>query len=81
MPKSTRHHNLARRAAAAAGPPPKTAYKIVDPHHTPDLRGEFAGAKVRKHTMGGQTHHQVVHLTEKQAKFYLDNGAIEPLQS
>jgi hypothetical protein len=74
MPKSVRHHNAARKAGLK--PPDKTAYRIVDPHHTPDLRGEFAGAKVKKHSG-----HQVVHLTEKQAKFYIDGGVLEKLQS
>jgi hypothetical protein len=74
MPKSVRHQNAARKAAAK--PPEKTAYRIADPHHTPDMKGEFAGAKVRR---SGE--HQVVHLTPAQAKFYLDNGALEKLQS
>jgi hypothetical protein len=76
MPKSNRHHHAARKAAAEAGPPPKVAYKITDENHTPDLKGEFAGSKVRRHHEG----HQVVHLTDRQAKFYIDNGAIEPLE-
>jgi hypothetical protein len=73
MPKSVRHQNAARKAAKA---PEKTAYRIADPHHVPDMKGEFAGAKVRKHA-----EHQVVHLTERQAKFYVDNGVLEKLQS
>lgn len=74
MPKSVRHQNAARKAAAV--PPVRTAYRITDPNHTPDLRGEFAGAKVKR--VGG---HQTVNLTPAQAKFYLDSGAIEKLQS
>ena len=74
MPKSVRHQNAARKAAAK--PPEKTAYKITDPSHTPDMRGEFAGAKVKR---SGE--HQIVHLTERQAKFYVDNGALEKMQS
>jgi hypothetical protein len=74
MPKSVRHQNAARKAGAE--PPEKTAYRIADPNHVPDMRGEFAGVKVRKHA-----EHQVVHLTEQQAKFYIDNGALEKLES
>ena len=75
MPKSVRHQNAARKEAAAKGPV-RTAYRIADPNHVPDMRGEFAGAKVKKHSG-----HQVVHLTDAQAKFYLDGGAIEKLSS
>ena len=75
MPKSVRHQNAARKAAAAQGPV-RTAYRITDPNHVPDMKGEFAGAKVK--TVSG---YQVVHLTEAQAKFYLDSGAIEKLAS
>jgi hypothetical protein len=75
MPKSVRHHNAARKAKAAQGPV-RTAYKITDPNHMPDLKGEFAGVKVKQ--QGGA---QVVLLTPSQAKFYLDSGAIEPLAS
>jgi hypothetical protein len=74
MPKSVRHHNAARKAAKL--PPEKVAYKITDPHHTPDMKGEFAGAKVRR--QGGA---QVVLLTPAQAKFYVDQGVLEKLQS
>jgi hypothetical protein len=72
MPKSPRHTRAAMKAGKAA--PEIKAYVITDPHHRPDMRGEFAGVKVRK--MGMQ---QLVDLTDKQAKFYLDSGAIRPL--
>jgi hypothetical protein len=72
MPKSPRHDRAAKKAGKPA--PEIKAYVITDPHHRPDLRGEFAGAKVRK--MGMQ---QVVDLTDKAAKYYLDAGAIKPL--
>jgi hypothetical protein len=78
MPKSARHQYAARKAGAEK--PVKTAYRIVDPNHVPDLRNEFAGTKVRKHHQDGKQH-QVVHLTPAQAKFYLDSGSIEPLHS
>jgi hypothetical protein len=74
MPKSTRHHNMARKAAMNA--PEKKPYLITDPSHIPDLRGEFAGAKVKRN--GAQ---QIVYLTPAQAKFYSDQGALKPLAS
>jgi hypothetical protein len=55
---------------------PTSDYEILDPAHRPDLKGEFAGAKVfREGTK------QFVSLTESQAKFYLDSGAIAPVES
>lgn len=72
MPKSPRHQRAEKKAGKQA--PEIKAYVITDPHHKPDMRGEFAGAKVRK--LGMQ---QIVDLTDKQAKFYLDSGAIRPL--
>jgi hypothetical protein len=55
--------------------PQETAeYVITDPAHHPDLRGEFAGAKVQRR--GEQ---QIVRLTPAQAKFYIDQGGLEPL--
>lgn len=67
-----RHRRAARKAGAKAVE--RMDYVITDPHHRPDLRGEFAGAKVRK--VGGK---QVVALSAKQARFYLDQGVLEPL--
>jgi hypothetical protein len=75
MPKSTRHYNIARREAASAVSDRKP-YAITDVNHRPDLRGEFAGAKVKR-----QGDQQIVHLTPQQAKFYIDSGAIVPLDS
>jgi hypothetical protein len=74
MPLSPRHQRAAKKAGAQ--PPERKTYVITDPYHRPDMRGEFAGAKVRK--MGLQ---QLVDLTDKQAKYYLDAGAIKPLLS
>jgi hypothetical protein len=58
---------------AAAGPVLKS-YVIVDADHRPDLRGEFAGAKVQ--IIGGR---HVVKLPDETARFYLDSGSIVPL--
>jgi hypothetical protein len=71
MPVSHRHKRAAAKAAPKA--PATAPYVIVDPHHKPDLRGELAGAKVKRHGTD-----QIVHLTEKQAKFYLDSGSLRP---
>jgi hypothetical protein len=70
MPVSARHIHAARRAARQA--PAAKLYRITDVHHRPDLRGEFAGVKVQR--VG---HHQLVSLTDDQARFYLDQGALE----
>jgi hypothetical protein len=72
-------HNMAhrhRRAARKLGmaKPELKAYVILDSHHRPDLRGEFAGAKVKR--INGK---QIVHLSAKSARFYLDSGSIEPM--
>ncbi len=73
MPKAYRHVRAAKQAAAGR-PLAKKDYVIIDPAHKPDLRGEFAGAKVTY--VGGQ---QMVRLSDAQAKFYLDQGTIRPL--
>jgi hypothetical protein len=73
MPVSIRQQALARKEAAMKAP--ETAeYVITDPNHHPDLRGEFAGARVYRR--GEQ---QLVRLTPAQAQFYLDQGGLEPL--
>jgi len=72
MPVSNRHQYAARRSAPKATP--TSEYEILDPAHRPDLKGEFAGAKVQR-----RGNRQVVALTDSQAKFYLDSGAIAPL--
>jgi len=69
MPVSERHHFAARNA-------PKEAlqvyeYEITDPHHQPDLNGEFAGGKV--YVKNGK---QYVRVTEAHARFYIDQGAL-----
>lgn len=80
MPKTLPMHNMAhrhRRAARknqAVAIPQKKQYLILDSNHKPDLRGEFAGAKVSRI---GQ--HHTVWLTDKTARFYLDSGSIEPV--
>ena len=55
---------------------PVYEYMITDPHHRPDLRGEFAGAKV--YYRGGN---QFVKLTASQAQFYLDGGALSKVNA
>ena len=61
-----------KRAAALEGKTfPVQEYEITDPHHVPDLKGEFAGARVV--FRGGK---QYVMLTDAQAKFYKDQGVI-----
>jgi hypothetical protein len=65
---------MARKAAMVA--PEKKPYLITDPSHIPDMRNEFAGAKVKRN--GAQ---QIVYLTPAQAKFYRDQGALKPLAS
>jgi hypothetical protein len=75
MPKSLRHARIAKRA----GPPPpaeRTAYRITDPHHKPDLRGHFAGVQVVRRGAA-----QTVLLTANQARFYLDQGVLEPFRA
>lgn len=72
MAVSIRQQNLAKKAALMT--PTETAeYVITDPHHQPDLRGEFAGSKVYRR--GEQ---QLVRLTQSQAQFYIDQGGLEP---
>jgi hypothetical protein len=61
-----------RRQLEARAVPIKHEYQITHPTHKPDLRGEFAGVKVYRR--GGK---QFVKLSPAQAKFYLDQGAIE----
>jgi hypothetical protein len=72
MPVSNRHQYAARKAAPTATP--TSEYEILDPGHKPDLKGEFAGARVQR-----RDNKQVVSLTDSQAKFYLDSGSIAPL--
>lgn len=67
-----RHHRALRKAGKQAAA--VQDYEIVDRTHRPDLRGEFAGVKVRN-----KAGKQVVALTERQARFYIDQGAIAPL--
>lgn len=69
---NVRHHRAARKAAMAKGPQTRLEYQIIHPSHTPDLRGEFAGASVYRRGAD-----QFVRLTENQAKFYTDQGAIK----
>lgn len=64
-------HNRAMRNAVAT--PERKPFFITDPSHQPDLKGEFGGVKVNR--IDGK---QVVHLTEKTARFYLDSGAVAP---
>lgn len=68
-----RHHRRLRQAATAASA--RRPYVLTSPTARPDLRGEFAGAKVQRH--GNQ---MVVLLSDRQARFYLDQGVIRPLE-
>jgi len=70
---SHRHRRAARKLGAAMGPQTRK-YEIIAPNHRPDLRGEFAGGKV--YFDGGK---QYVNLTDQQARFYLDQGALQPV--
>lgn len=78
MHKATHMSNMAhrhRRAAqknSAQAVSSKKEYVILDSSHKPDLRGEFAGAKV---TRIGSRH--TVWLSDKTARFYLDSASIE----
>lgn len=68
--KALRH----RKEAAKLGKQPAETqnYKIIDPNHQPDLHGQFAAVPVQR--VGAD---QFVRLSDKQAKFYLDQGVIE----
>lgn len=68
-----RHHRRLRLAAVAA--PARQPYVLISPTARPDLRGEFAGVKVQRD--GNQ---MVVFLSERQARFYLDQGVIRLLE-
>lgn len=73
MPVSIREQRLAKQAAALIKD--QTAeYVILDPAHHPDLKGEFAASRVYR-----RGDKQLVSLTPAQARFYLDQGGIEPL--
>ena len=71
--QSTRQANLTRGAGRA--PDPLVEYEVIDPDHKPDLNGELAGGKV--FSRQGK---QFVQLTEAQARFYLDGGAIRAVE-
>ena len=69
MPVSNRNQFIARNT-----PPEAQAafeYEITDPHHAPDLNGEFAGGKVYR-----KNGKQCVRVTAAHAKFYVDQGAL-----
>lgn len=66
------HHNRTARLNAKKTKPELKRYKIIDPTHKPDLRNELGGGKVQRHG-----NDQFVHLTDRQAKFYIDQGSIE----
>jgi hypothetical protein len=70
MPHAPRH------ARALKKNPPKSPaaeeYIIQDPHHKPDLRGEFAGQKPYQRGIVWY-----VQLTPSQAKFYLASGSVK----
>lgn len=60
--------------AAAKKAPTKKEYRIVDPHFIPDMRGELGGVKVTRRGTD-----QFVVMSDTQAKFYIDGGAIAPV--
>src|ERR1700674_1504547 len=69
------HHRAAHRRAAPPPAPtsPTSVYKIVvGTHFRPDMHGEFAGQRVAL-----RSGHPTVALTASQARYYLDQGAIE----
>lgn len=72
MPVSIRRQKELDAAREAA---PFREYRIVDPYHTPDLRGELGGCKVYR--VGGE---QRVKMPDATARFYLDQGAVELVQ-
>lgn len=47
-------------------------YRILDPHHKPDLRGELGGCKVYR--VGVE---QRVRMPDITAQFYIDQGKLE----
>jgi hypothetical protein len=69
--KAPRHRRLALKLGAALGPESRD-YEILDPDHRPDMRGEFAGARVQQ-----RGDKQIVNLNDAQARFYLDQGALK----
>lgn len=71
--KSNRHRRAAMKLGASLVPESRD-YEILDPDHRPDLRGEFAGAKVQQ-----RGDKQIVNLNDAQAQFYLDQGALKPM--
>lgn len=67
--------NRHRIAAVRAGRREVTRrdYAFVDPNHPLDMGGKFAGLGVRR--TGGKT---VVAMSDRQARFYIDQGLIVP---
>lgn len=70
MPVSHRHKRRAHKLGSRG--PSARKYRITDPTHSPDIKGQFAGVKVHVHGAD-----QFVHLTDAQAQFYVDQGSIE----
>jgi len=68
---SQRHRRIAKKAAANRPPAPRHEFKILDPHHKPDLRGELGGAKVYRRGFD-----QFVMMTDRQAQFYRNQGKL-----
>jgi len=66
---SNRHRRAALKAPPVAAIPQE--YMITDPNHKADLRGELGGGKVYV-----RADKQYVKLTQAQAKFYQDSGAL-----
>jgi hypothetical protein len=69
-----RHHYNARRAQVTK--PEGVEYELTDPYHRPDMEGKFAGVPVL--IRGGK---HIVRLTDDQAKFHLDQGSIQLLET
>lgn len=64
----------ARELAAAKKVSVAKEYRILDPHHKPDLRGELGGCKVYR--VGAE---QRVRMSDITAQFYIDQGKLEPV--
>ena len=71
-PRHARRHQLAK--ALKDHTEDMQDYEITHPGHRPDIKGEFAGVRVRF-----ENGKQVVRLHPNQARFYLDQGVILPM--
>jgi hypothetical protein len=70
---SHRHRRQALKMGAALMRDENQDYEIIDPTHQPDMLGQLAGVQVRRRGAS-----QVVSLSPRAARFYLDSGVIKP---